>query len=145
MQIVVMVTSVVLSAIVSFVIAKKQLNHQLVVEQKEALKRHEEMLAKWIVISSDMVRVLQEESDHRDQDYHEVERALEKQFALIGLEYYDKQYDDFISKLKTFITQSQDIYHYDIHAVSIEQLSCDQHALNEAIRSLVAKEAQHIH
>lgn len=144
MQVIVMVTSIVLSAFVSFWIARKQLNHQRIAEEKDALKRHEEMLAKWIVLSSDMIKALQADDHHRDDAYQDAERALEKQFALIGLEYHAKQYDIFISQLNTFIRQAREIYQYDIHAISMEQFQADQHTLNESIRQLVAEEAKNI-
>lgn len=144
MQWIMMVASVLVSAFVSYLIAKKQLTHTVIQEKKEQLREDQELFAQWIVYSSDMITVLSDEDQHYIEHYHTAKHNLEKQMALIGLEYHEEQYDHLIGELRTFITDAHHIFHHTVDAISVEELVVCQRELNDQIRATIAKQGQAI-
>ncbi len=59
MQIVMMITSVLVSAVISWLVARLQVKAQINQKRQEHLADNQEMFAKWIVYENDMIRVLQ--------------------------------------------------------------------------------------
>lgn len=144
MQWIVMVTSVIASAFISYLIAKKQLNHAIIQEYKAQLKYDQELFAQWIVDSSDMIAALSNKSPGSIDHYYSAEHHLEKQMALIGLEYHEPKYNHLVEELRTFITDAHHIFHQKVDAISIEELVVSQRELNNQIRALIAKQWQEV-
>lgn len=144
MQITVMITSVIVSAIVSYVIARQRLSYTKKQAKREQLHEDQELFAKWIVYTNDMIAALSIEDEQQEQRYRTAERHLEEQLALIGLEYHQSKYDQLINDLRTFVEQAHMVKHQELGAVNIDGLMRDQRALNKQIRATIAQQNREI-
>lgn len=142
MQIVAMITSVLVSAIISWMVARLQVKVQTNQKEKEHLENNQQMLAKWVVYENDMIKVLQAKRDtDQMKNYQKSERNLVVQMALIGLEYHTSQYDDLLQKLTTFTNKSRDLQKSDDPTKLVDLISL-QKEINVYLRKIIAIQYQ---
>lgn len=144
MQLTAMIVSVIVSAIVSYLIARQRLSYTEKQAKREQLHEDQELFAKWIVYTNDMMAALSIEDDQQEQRYRTAERHLEEQLALIGLEYHQSKYDDLIDNLRSFIKQARMIKHQELGAIDFDELMHDQRVLNKRIRAIIAQQNREI-
>lgn len=144
MQIVMMITSVLVSAVISWLVARLQVKAQINQKRQEHLADNQEMFAKWIVYENDMIRVLQaKRTAEQFESYQKAERNLVVQMALIGLEYHAAKYDALLQKLTTFTNNSRDLQkNFDLEKLS--DLISLQKQLNRDLRQVIAQQYQNL-
>lgn len=139
MQIVMMITSVLVSAVISWLVARLQVKAQINQKRQEHLADNQEMFAKWIVYENDMIRVLQaKRTAEQFESYQKAERNLVVQMALIGLEYHAARYDELLQELTTFTNTSRNLQK-DLDLEKLSDLISLQKQLNRDLRPTVSK------
>ena len=144
MQIVMMITSVLVSAVISWLVARLQVKAQINQKRQEHLADNQEMFAKWIVYENDMIRVLQaKRTAEQFESYQKAERNLVVQMALIGLEYHAARYDELLQELTTFTNTSRNLQkNFDLEKLS--DLISLQKQINRDLRQVIAQQHQNL-
>ena len=144
MQIVIMITSVLVSAVISWLVARLQVKAQINQKRQEHLADNQEMFAKWIVYENDMIRVLQaKRTAEQFESYQKAERNLVVQMALIGLEYHAARYDELLQELTTFTNTSRNLQkNFDLEKLS--DLISLQKQINRDLRQVIAQQHQNL-
>lgn len=144
MQIVMMITSVLVSAVISWLVARLQVKAQINQKRQEHLADNQEMFAKWIVYENDMIRVLQaKRTAEQFESYQKAERNLVVQMALIGLEYHAAQYDELLQELTTFTNTSRNLQK-DFDLEKLSDLISLQKQINRDLRQVIAQQYQNL-
>lgn len=144
MQIVMMITSVLVSAVISWLVARLQVKAQINQKRQEHLADNQEMFAKWIVYENDMIRVLQaKRTAEQFESYQKAERNLVVQMALIGLEYHAARYDEFLQELTTFTNTSRNLQK-DLDLEKLSDLISLQKQINRDLRQVIAQQYQNL-
>lgn len=144
MQIVMMITSVLVSAVISWLVARLQVKAQINQKRQEHLADNQEMFAKWIVYENDMIRVLQaKRTAEQFESYQKAERNLVVQMALIGLEYHAARYDELLQELTTFTNTSRNLQK-DLDLEKLSDLISLQKQLNRDLRQVIAQQYQNL-
>lgn len=144
MQIVMMITSVLVSAVISWLVARLQVKAQINQKRQEHLADNQEMFAKWIVYENDMIRVLQaKRTAEQFESYQKAERNLVVQMALIGLEYHAARYDELLQELTTFTNTSRNLQK-DFDLEKLSDLISLQKQLNRDLRQVIAQQYQNL-
>ena len=139
-----MITSVLVSAIISWLVARLQVRVQINQKKKEHLENNQQMLAKWVVYEDDMIKALQSpRSAIQFESYQKAERNLVVQMALIGLEYHDSEYDNLLRKLTTFTDQSRKLQkNFDL--TKLNELIDLQRNINTNLRQIIKNQYQNL-
>lgn len=140
MQIVMMITSVLVSAVISWLVARLQVKAQINQKRQEHLADNQEMFAKWIVYENDIIRVLQAK---RTAEQQKAERNLVVQMALIGLEYHAARYDELLQELTTFTNTSRNLQK-DLDLEKLSDLISLQKQINRDLRQVIAQQYQNL-
>ena len=144
MQIVMMITSVLVSAVISWLVARLQVKVQVNQKRQEHLTNNQEMFAKWIVYENDMIRVLQaKRTAEQFESYQKAERNLVVQMALIGLEYHAARYDELLQELTTFTNTSRNLQK-DLDLEKLSDLISLQKQINRDLRQVIAQQYQNL-
>lgn len=144
MQIVMMITSVLVSAVISWLVARLQVKAQINQKRQEHLADNQEMFAKWIVYENDMIRVLQaKRTAEQFESYQKAERNLVVQMALIGLEYHAARYDELLQELTTFTNTSRNLQK-DLDLEKLSDLISLQKQINHDLRQVIAQQYQNL-
>ena len=144
MQIVIMITSVLVSAVISWLVARLQVKAQINQKRQEHLADNQEMFAKWIVYENDMIRVLQaKRTVEQFESYQKAERNLVVQMALIGLEYHAARYDELLQELTTFTNTSRNLQK-DLDLEKLSDLISLQKQINRDLRQVIAQQYQNL-
>ncbi|WP_283577454.1 hypothetical protein [Ligilactobacillus aviarius] len=144
MQIVMMITSVLVSAVISWLVARLQVKAQINQKRQEHLADNQEMFAKWIVYENDMIRVLQaKRTAEQFESYQKAERNLVVQMALIGLEYHAARYDELLQELTTFTNTSRNLQK-DLDLEKLSDLISLQKQINRDLRQVIAQQYQNL-
>lgn len=144
MQIVMMITSVLVSAVISWLVARLQVKVQVNQKRQEHLADNQEMFAKWIVYENDMIRVLQaKRTAEQFESYQKAERNLVVQMALIGLEYHAARYDELLQELTTFTNTSRNLQK-DLDLEKLSDLISLQKQINRDLRQVIAQQYQNL-
>ena len=144
MQIVMMITSVLVSAVISWLVARLQVKAQINQKRQEHLADNQEMFAKWIVYENDMIRVLQaKRTAEQFESYQKAERNLVVQMALIGLEYHAARYDELLQELTTFTNTSRNLQK-DLDLEKLSDLISLQKQINRDLRQVIAQQHQNL-
>lgn len=144
MQIVIMITSVLVSAVISWLVARLQVKAQINQKRQEHLADNQEMFAKWIVYENDMIRVLQaKRTAEQFESYQKAERNLVVQMALIGLEYHAARYDELLQELTTFTNTSRNLQK-DLDLEKLSDLISLQKQINRDLRQVIAQQYQNL-
>lgn len=144
MQIVMMITSVLVSAVISWLVARLQVKAQINPKRQEHLADNQEMFAKWIVYENDMIRVLQvKRTAEQFESYQKAERNLVVQMALIGLEYHAARYDELLQELTTFTNTSRNLQK-DLDLEKLSDLISLQKQINRDLRQVIAQQYQNL-
>ena len=144
MQIVMMITSVLVSAVISWLVARLQVKVQVNQKRQEHLAENQEMFAKWIVYENDMIRVLQaKRTAEQFESYQKAERNLVVQMALIGLEYHAARYDELLQELTTFTNTSRNLQK-DLDLEKLSDLISLQKQINRDLRQVIAQQYQNL-
>ena len=144
MQIVMMITSVLVSAVISWLVARLQVKVQVNQKRQEHLAENQEMFAKWIVYENDMIRVLQaKRTSEQFESYQKAERNLVVQMALIGLEYHAARYDELLQELTTFTNTSRNLQK-DFDLEKLSDLISLQKQINRDLRQVIAQQYQNL-
>ncbi|HJH33190.1 MAG TPA: hypothetical protein K8V68_01795 [Ligilactobacillus aviarius] len=144
MQIVMMITSVLVSAVISWLVARLQVKAQINQKRQEHLADNQEMFAKWIVYENDMIRVLQaKRTAEQFESYQKAERNLVVQMALIGLEYHAARYDELLQELTTFTNTSRNLQK-DLDLEKLSDLISLQKQSNRDLRQVIAQQYQNL-
>lgn len=144
MQIVIMITSVLVSAVISWLVARLQVKVQVNQKRQEHLADNQEMFAKWIVYENDMIRVLQaKRTAEQFESYQKAERNLVVQMALIGLEYHAARYDELLQELTTFTNTSRNLQK-DLDLEKLSDLISLQKQINRDLRQVIAQQYQNL-
>ena len=141
MQIVMMITSVLVSAVISWLVARLQVKAQI---NQKHLADNQEMFAKWIVYENDIIRVLQaKRTAEQFESYQKAERNLVVQMALIGLEYHAARYDELLQELTTFTNTSRNLQK-DLDLEKLSDLISLQKQINRDLRQVIAQQYQNL-
>lgn len=144
MQIVMMITSVLVSAVISWLVARLQVKAQINQKRQEHLADNQEMFAKWIVYENDIIRVLQaKRTAEQFESYQKAERNLVVQMALIGLEYHAARYDELLQELTTFTNTSRNLQK-DLDLEKLSDLISLQKQINRDLRQVIAQQYQNL-
>lgn len=144
MQIVMMITSVLVSAVISWLVARLQVKAQINQKRQEHLADNQEMFAKWIVYENDMIRVLQaKRTAEQFESYQKAERNLVVQMALIGLEYHAARYDELLQELTTFTNTSRNLQK-NLDLEKLSDLISLQKQINRDLRQVIAQQYQNL-
>lgn len=144
MQIVMMITSVLVSAVISWLVARLQVKAQINQKRQEHLADNQEMFAKWIVYENDMIRVLQaKRTAEQFESYQKAERNLVVQMALIGLEYHAARYDELLQELTTFTNTSRNLQK-NLDLEKLNDLISLQKQINRDLRQVIAQQYQNL-
>ena len=144
MQIVIMITSVLVSAVISWLVARLQVKVQVNQKRQEHLADNQEMFAKWIVYENDIIRVLQaKRTAEQFESYQKAERNLVVQMALIGLEYHAARYDELLQELTTFTNTSRNLQK-DLDLEKLSDLISLQKQINRDLRQVIAQQYQNL-
>ena len=144
MQIVMMITSVLVSAVISWLVARLQVKAQINQKRQEHLADNQEMFAKWIVYENDMIRVLQaKRTAEQFESYQKAERNLVVQMALIGLEYHAARDDELLQELTTFTNTSRNLQK-DFDLEKLSDLISLQKQINRDLRQVIAQQYQNL-
>ena len=144
MQIVIMITSVLVSAVISWLVARLQVKAQINQKRQEHLADNQEMFAKWIVYENDIIRVLQaKRTAEQFESYQKAERNLVVQMALIGLEYHAARYDELLQELTTFTNTSRNLQK-DLDLEKLSDLISLQKQINRDLRQVIAQQYQNL-
>ena len=144
MQIVLMITSVLVSAVISWLVARLQVKAQINQKRQEHLADNQEMFAKWIVYENDMIRVLQaKRTAEQFESYQKAERNLVVQMALIGLEYHAARYDELLQELTTFTNTSRNLQK-NLDLEKLSDLISLQKQINRDLRQVIAQQYQNL-
>ena len=144
MQIVMMITSVLVSAVISWLVARLQVKAQINQKRQDHLADNQEMFAKWIVYENDMIRVLQaKRTAEQFESYQKAERNLVVQMALIGLEYHAARYDELLQELTTFTNTSRNLQK-NLDLEKLSDLISLQKQINRDLRQVIAQQYQNL-
>lgn len=144
MQIVMMITSVLVSAVISWLVARLQVKAQINQKRQEHLADNQEMFAKWIVYENDMIRVLQaKRTAEQFESYQKAERNLVVQMALIGLEYHAARYNELLQELTTFTNTSRNLQK-NLDLEKLSDLISLQKQINRDLRQVIAQQYQNL-
>lgn len=135
-----MITSVLVSAVISWLVARLQVKAQINQKRQEHLADNQEMFAKWIVYENDIIRVLQAK---RTAEQQKAERNLVVQMALIGLEYHAARYDELLQELTTFTNTSRNLQK-DLDLEKLSDLISLQKQINRDLRQVIAQQYQNL-